>query len=50
MEIGGICVPAYHNLPSNVCDFVSCPLQAGQKYQITEEIVIPSNYPDVSEL
>lgn len=50
MEISGLCIPwlADKNLPSNVCDLISCPLDAGKHYQITEKIAIPESFPDVS--
>ena len=48
MEVGGIRIPTYKQLPTNVCDLISCPLEAGNHYQITEKIVIPESSPDVS--
>ena len=50
MEISGMCIPTFKELPTNVCDLISCPLQAGKSYQITEKIVIPNDYPDVSQI
>ena len=47
MDIG-VCVPVFNVVPTNVCELISCPLQAGKNYQITEKIAIPEVYPDVS--
>ena len=48
MEISGLCIPSYKDLPTNICDLISCPLQAGKHYQITEKIAIPEDFPAVS--
>jgi hypothetical protein len=48
-EISGIRIPD-KQLPSNVCELISCPLKAGNHYQITEKIVIPEVVPAVSDV
>ena len=50
-EISPLCTPWPKGFPStNVCDLISCPLQAGNHYQITEKIAIPDVLPNVSDI
>lgn len=44
----GVCIDLPGLGPTNVCDLISCPLKAGNHYQLTEKVPIPEAFPDVS--